>query len=109
MNRILKWCDQYGGEVTAEAIKKLFPSSSYRVSIFNYPAGTKFPGSMREGRCYVITGRCTYSFGDSNLELSTGEYANLQQGNYILTVAPEEDLEIVIVWDLSKLKRPTHR
>jgi hypothetical protein len=104
MNKILKWSEQYDGEVTVEAIKKLFSSSNYRVSSFNYPAGTKFPGSMREGRCYVITGRCTYSYGDSNLELSTGEYANLEKGSYVLTVAPEEDLEIVIVWDLFNLQ-----
>jgi len=103
MKKVSHWNEQYGGEITTAAIKKLFPGSNYRVSTFHYPAGTTFPGSMREGRCYVITGKCTYSHGDSNLELRTGEYANLQKGDYVLTVAPDSDLEIVIVWDLSKL------
>ena len=104
MDKISKWDQRYAEEITLEKVKELYSSGHYRVSHVKYPASTQLPGCMRAGECYVISGSCVYLFGALKIALSSGEYTKLPKGSYILEVSPNENLEIVLVWDLSDLK-----
>lgn len=101
---VSKWNEHYNEDMTEQAIRGKYPAANYRVSCFSYPAGTKFPAAMNKGICLVVKGKCRYSFDNFVVELQAGEFAELPRGSYVLTVAEDEELNILIAWKLSDLR-----
>ena len=58
---------------------------------------------MRAGKCFVMTGSCSYKYRDKcEVELESGEYVELPEGSYRLTVGEQNDLHIIVVWGISE-------
>jgi len=86
--------------LTEDAIRAAHqPKGHFRVRCAKYPPGTRFSGSMRAGRCYVIRGACRYDFGD-RVELTAGQFADLPEGGYELEVLGNEAVDLVLVREL---------
>jgi hypothetical protein len=56
-------------------------------------------GVMRQGTCHVIKGTCRYLF-DSSVTLVPGDVAELPAGAYSLEVLGDDELIIVVCWEL---------
>ena len=99
------WELDYGENLDFESLKsKYSPPHKFRVSEFHYPAGEIVDGSMRTSRCFVMTGTCSYKYRDKcEVELKSGEYVELPDGAYQLTVGEQNDLHIVVVWEIPAL------
>ena len=54
---------------------------------------------MRSGLCYVLEGKCRYSF-DEDVVLTAGHVAKLPEGKYTMEVLGDRDLRVVLVWEL---------
>ena len=99
-----KWREMSRGDLSVENIQQLFvPLQDYRVSKYEYPVGTEFPGQMRAGTCFVLSGNCRYRFEDGNVTLSAGDVIDFPSGSYTLSVLGENTLVIILVWKLSEL------
>jgi hypothetical protein len=88
------------GALTEDAIRRLYqPPGAFRISRNKYPAGTRFHGTTRAGRLFVLTGSCELLLPE-RVELSAGQFFDFPAGNYGLAVLGQEDLDIVKVWQL---------
>lgn len=97
---IKQWEDHFPGESSEDAIREQFVSpEDYRVSYFKYPVGTEFPGAMRPGTVFVISGKCDYNFGEV-LSVAAGQFTELPGGNYSFSVTSESPVELVLVWKI---------
>jgi hypothetical protein len=78
------------------------PASRFRVSGYDYPAGTRFPAASREALSYVLRARLTYRFEKFgfDLHLSAGEFARLPCGTHQVLVGEEEAVSLVMAWEL---------
>jgi len=99
------WRQDYEGQLDIDILKsKYSPSSKFRVSEFRYPAGEIVDGSMRSGKCFVITGSCSFGYIDKpKIDLQSGEYIQLPEGAYQLIVSECDALHIIVVWELPEL------
>lgn len=79
-------------------LRTQFPAPVYRVSRFEYPAGTTFPGAMKSSMCYVLRGQCKYIFGPNNLQVSAGQHCQLPEGSYEFEVLGNEGVVLFLVW-----------
>lgn len=94
------WHDVSGGEMDLDAISRLYePEQNFRISKYEYPPKTEFPGQMRSGTCFVLEGQCRYSF-DEDITLGPQEVVDLPAGSYEFKVLGDEPLIIVLVWPL---------
>ena len=83
---------------------KYSPPHKFRVSEFHYSAGEIIEGSMRTGNCFVMAGTCSYEFSNKyRVGLTSGEYIQLSEGTYQLIVGDQDDLHIIVVWELPEL------
>jgi hypothetical protein len=99
-----KWTEVSGGVMTAERIRQLFqPSHEFRISKYEYPARTEFPGVMRSAMCFLLCGSCRYDFESASVTLAAGEVCDLPSGAYNLKVLGDEGVTIVQVWNLTEL------
>ena len=96
---VRRWDGCSNEPLSEEAVRLRFPSEKYRVGVYEYPALTKFHGAMREGTCHVIKGTCRYLF-DSEVTLRPGDVADLPEGAYSLEVLGDDDLVVVLCWEL---------
>lgn len=55
---------------------------------------------MRAATCYVLRGKCRYTFGSETVLFSAGTWAVLPGGDYTLAVLGDEELEMVLAWRL---------
>jgi len=100
---VKSWDVEKLGEMTLGKIREKFtPAGHFRISKYEYPAGTEFTGAAREGECYVLQGQVMYRFEKFGFEisLSAGEFANLPSGTYRLSVGTNEAVSLVMVWEL---------
>ncbi len=89
--------------LTPNRLRERFPlMDRFRVSEFNYPAGTVFNGSMIAGKCFVFAGAVTYHYDGFDVYLTEGEWAELPAGNYQLTVGRACDANLVCVWEITR-------
>ena len=96
-----KWDEATSGRISLESIRLLFqPESRYRMSWNSYPAGATFSGWSRAGRRYVISGRCVIGLAGRSWELSGGEFLDLPEGNYQLSVSGGSPVELISVREL---------
>lgn len=85
-------------------LRTQFPAPVYRVSRFEYPAGTRFPGTMRSSTCYVLRGECKYIFGANNFQVSAGQHGQLPGGSYKFEVLGNEAVVLILVWHMLKAR-----
>ncbi|MFN3192897.1 MAG: hypothetical protein ACE361_20475 [Aureliella sp.] len=86
-------------DVTLDAVRSLHtPSGHYRISPGSYPAGTSFSGFARAGRVYILSGACSYTFGDSTVQLTAPSYFDHPEGGYNFAVDSVDDVSLVHVW-----------
>lgn len=98
---VVRWNCESDGEMSEQAIRdKHQPSSSFRISLFRFPAGAKLNGSMRASVCYVLHGQCRYCFGRRSVILAVGDVAQLPEGTYTLETFGCDELEIALCWAL---------
>ena len=99
--KIQKW--DKAEPMTEDATRSIHtPADQFRVSKSTYEANTKFSGSMKSGRCYVIQGRCLFKFSENEIIIESGQYADLECGKYKFQTLSELDTIVVKVWDLSR-------
>jgi quercetin dioxygenase-like cupin family protein len=97
---VLSWKDAFDGMPSEQAIRDHYELERHRVSKFEYPKGTKFPGEMKAGTCFVIEGRCCYSFNNFTIQLKSGEYVGLPEGAYEFETIGDASVVIVLVWKI---------
>ena len=101
---VTRWDFEQEGQLNEAAIRARFqPASAFRIGSFRYPAGTTINGSMRAGTCFVLQGRCQYDFGAAAARLASGDIAQLPEGPYMLQVIDQDELEIVMCWELPRV------
>jgi hypothetical protein len=99
---VQRWDDERRGPLSEEAVRELHrPADDYRISRQTYEQGTAFPGRMRTGRVYVLSGRCAYSFGSASVQIAAGEFCDLVAGDFNFHVVGDGPCSLVLVWDLS--------
>ncbi len=103
--KIKDWKLDYGENLDFESLKSIYsPQHRFRVSEFHYPVDEKIDGSMRAGKCFIMSGVCVYKFSSNNgLELKSGDYVELPEGAYKLTVKGQNDAHIIYVWEIPDL------
>ena len=96
------WRSEYGSALDLDVLKARYsPPERFRVTEYCYPAGESITASMRAGKCFVVGGACVYKrIGYEELELSDGDFVELPEGTYQLTVADDGDVRILFVWEL---------
>lgn len=101
MSRVMQWDAERSGEISEDAIRRnLTHPERFRIAKKRYPPGSEFPGIQREGRTYVVRGRCRYVFGDLEFSLASGQFADLPDGHYYFEVIGPNEVEIVSTWSL---------
>ena len=96
---VRRW-DALNTEVLSEvAVRSRLPPEKYRVSAYRYPPQAKFSGVMRRGTCHVVAGVCRYIF-ESEVMLQAGDVAELPEGHYSLEVLGEDEVVIILCWEL---------
>jgi hypothetical protein len=99
----LSWADNYASMLSEESIQILFPAPKYRVAIKTFPIGTKLPGRMREGTCFVISGAVIFNFPNLRCEIKAGFFCPLPAGDYEVEINNNIETKYAIVWDLEQL------
>lgn len=88
-----------GAELTIDAVRALHqPAEHYRISLNSYPAGTAFPGTARAGRCYILSGACTFRYGDSSVQFVAPCYFDYPEGGFHFSVDSSIDVSLIDVW-----------
>ena len=89
--------------VEEQAIRDQFPSPRYRVSKYEYPAGTAFKLTIRAATCHVIVGACRYASSADEIYLKAGEKAALPSGDYRFEVLGDSRVICLHVWDIEAI------
>jgi quercetin dioxygenase-like cupin family protein len=84
-------------------LRTRFPAPAYRVSRYEYPAGTIFPGATKSATCYVLRGECKYIFGPNTFQVSAGQHYQLPDGRYLFEVLGNEGVVLFLVWNVHAL------
>ncbi len=87
------------------SLRAQFPSPTYRVSRYTYPAGTAFAGAMQASTCHVLQGSCSFTFGDENFQISAGQQHELREGSHRFQVHSAEDVILLMVWRAPSARR----
>ena len=87
-----------------QAIRDRFPSPRYRVSKYEYPAGTAFRLSIRTATCHVIAGACRYASSKDEVFLKAGEEGDLPSGDYRFEVVGDSRVICLHIWDIESIK-----
>jgi hypothetical protein len=104
---VRSWSELSCESISLEAIRKLHtPPSHFRISRYQYTAGTALPGIAHAGRCYVLSGRCSFTVGDWQAEIVSAAYADLPSGSHELLVPGDDPVELVWVWEIPEPYRP---
>lgn len=104
MSRVRRWSVLNTELVlTEESIRTKFrPESEWRISRFEYPAGSTIDGAMRSGECFVLAGEVCYANSECSTMLAKGDIAALPSGKYSLRVIGDHSAQIVMCWPLSE-------
>lgn len=98
-----KWNESENGSLSLENIRLLYhPESHYRISLNKYPPATEFSGWSRKYRLFVLSGDCRISIDGNSLNLSSGDFADLPEGDYTFSVLNNSSVELVSVWEIPK-------
>lgn len=101
------WTADHDAELDEASVRAAFqPAERYRISLYRYPTGTRFGGTMIAGMCIVLRGQCTFSF-EQSVRLRAGEFAELPGGSYQLVADGDIDLELVLAWELPPVDQPS--
>lgn len=87
------------GELSEVALRRRFPSDTFRVAGRVYPPGTTFVGRTRACTVYVVRGRCWLRSGGEG-QFAPGDVVELEAGTYEIKVGEGAEVEVVTVWDL---------
>jgi hypothetical protein len=87
-----------------QAIRDRFPGPRYRVSKYEYPAGTAFGLTIRKATCHVIEGACRYATLTDEILLKGGEKCELKSGGYRFEVLGDSRVICLHVWDIEAIK-----
>jgi hypothetical protein len=96
---VCRWSCLSDEALSEAAVRARFPSEKYRVSVYRYRSKTRFGGVMRRGSCHVLAGACRYVFA-TDVTIQAGEVAELPGGDYSFEVLGEDELVIVLCWEL---------
>lgn len=110
---VRKWCKLSSAPLSLETIRTLHqPSARFRISTYTYPPGTAFVGSGRAGTRYLLAGACSFTFGNSAIELRAEDVADVPDGDYQFAVVGDVPVQFVAVWalpqDLRTLSDSSH-
>ena len=87
-----------------QAIRDRFPAPRYRVSKFEYSAGTTFGLTIRRTTCHVIAGACRYASSNGEVFMTAGEENELPSGNYRFEVVGDTQVICLHIWDIDAIK-----
>lgn len=112
--KIFEW--NYEGKITIDYLKALYSKENgFRVNNHSYPAGIIINGSMRRGRCYILSGEAEFCFHNEVDEgvkiVKEGQWFDFNEGPYQIKVIGNISLDLVIIWnvkDITKNISPQH-
>jgi hypothetical protein len=97
-NKISNWMDIVGIQpIEAYVAKRFGDKTKFRISKRTYDGGEKNTGGMVSSMCFVLHGKCRYSFGELKFDLKGGEYCELPEGKYSFEVLDESGCENILV------------
>lgn len=97
---VREWDPEALGVLSEDTIRALHaPANRYRISRKSFPRGASFPGAMRKGTCFVLEGVCRYRTPEP-VDLHAGQYAEIAEGEYEFEVLGDQDVVLVMVWEL---------
>ena len=100
-NAIERWRDLIGPRSLDEYLAQHFGDTSrYRISRRTYRPRENTAGAMIGGLCFVMRGRCRYSFKAAEFDLKDGDYCTLPRGNYSLTALGDDECATVTVFEI---------
>jgi hypothetical protein len=97
-NTVRKWVSDQA--LSEAGIRAKYPSEKYRVSVQRYPARARTDGVTRAALCHVVSGAAEYEFEGGVELLEAGEIAELPGGRYRLEVVGDEELVVIMCWEL---------
>lgn len=101
-----KWNEHLTGRMSLENIRKLYqPESHYSIGWNEYPAGSEFGGWSRKRKLYIISGSCKVTVNEHSMGVCEGEFLDLPEGDYHLSVSTDSNIEIVSVWEIPEQYR----
>ncbi|WP_437598649.1 hypothetical protein WMF28_38430 [Sorangium sp. So ce590] len=85
--------------MTPAFIRQTYGAASFRIAEHKYPPGTTFPGRTRAAKWFVLAGACTVR-RDEEVTVKAGQVAEIDAGDYTMTVVGDTELHLMEVWDL---------
>ncbi len=99
--KLERWNESTMGSMDLESIMRRHqPIGRFRFSECKGRETETFAGAMRRGFCYVISGGCSYTFGDQSIEIPEGFFAELPEGKYRFRTDSPSTFHEVMVWPL---------
>ena len=100
-NSVKKWAIDFGFDLNTKKLREIYsPPTRYRISEEIFPINEVVNGTMRPGKCFVISGECIHEFTDQTITLKKGDYVDLPGGDYRLTISNKKETKFVYVWEI---------
>ena len=101
MSNIERWDSARLGPMCLAAIEALYqPSSRYSVRYNRYSPGDSFSVICWASRMYVLAGACRVTYAAEELELHSGDVADIRAGEHDFCTLYDDSVEVVNVWEL---------
>jgi hypothetical protein len=81
--------------------------TKFRLSKRAYHPGTRHVGGSVAVKCFVLQGKCRYSFGEARFDLAAGEYCELPEGRFSFEVLGDSGCTFFTVYPIPDLRRKT--
>ena len=102
---IANWRDLIGSQsLDAYLAERFGDRSRFRISRRIYPPSVSTAGTMIGGLCFVVGGRCRFTFEVGRFDLQEGEYCQLPAGAYSLVSRGEVDCMVFKVFEIPGTK-----
>jgi hypothetical protein len=81
--------------------------TKFRLSKRAYHPGTRHVGGSVAVKCFVLQGKCRYSFGEARFDLAAGEYCELPEGRFSFEVLGDSGCTFFTVYPILDWRRKT--
>ena len=96
-----RWREMVGSQSLDDYLADRFGDElKFKISKRTYRGGDKTSGSMLPANCFVLSGKCRYSFGEARFDLTEGDYCELPGGQYFIEVPGDSVCTTVRVYKI---------
>ena len=92
-------------ELSFEKIAAIYPNNDeYRISKNTFAPGDGTSGISRAGKCYVVEGKCKFTFKDiGSIVVEAGEIFDFPDSHFEITSDKILGVKYAMVWNLKEL------